>query len=173
MTNNHSSQSVGGAYSDLRKLYQGTGQVKEIHHIPAYSAYKNVTSLSRDQGSSIVMSKADHQETASYGNDKQARAYCNEQKKLVAAGKIDAAFEMDKTDLKSKFGSKYDPAIRQAESYLHQKVIPHLKSSPSSKTPDKLQHLKHDYPQGERLNVGIPQNSPISSQPTKNASPNR
>jgi hypothetical protein len=187
MTHNHSSQSVGGSYSDLRKLYKGTGQTKEIHHIPAHSAYKDITPMSRGGGSSIVMDKEDHQKTASYGKGKAARAYCNEQKKLIAAGKFDAAFEMDKADLRAKFGSKYDRAISQAESHLHQKVIPHLKSSPTSKIPDKLQDIKQNSSKSDRkpansidqklghLKVDLPQtqNPHSSSKPSRNPSPNR
>jgi hypothetical protein len=187
MTHNYSSKSVGGSYSDLNKLYPGRKEnQQEIHHIPAQSAYKDVTSLSPSSGSSIIMDRQDHRETASCGRDKASVAYCNEQKKLIAAGKIDAAFEMDKADLRGKFGSKYDPAIRQAESYLHQKVIPSLKSSPTARMPDKLQDIKQNTPKSDQIptssvdrNLGHPkanspqiQNSP-SSIPSSNLSPNR
>jgi hypothetical protein len=142
MTHNHSSNPVGGSWSYLDKLYPGRGEKgQEIHHMPAHSAYKGITSIRYGEGSCIVIDKEDHKQTKSFGAGKKAQAYCQEQKKLIAAGKIDAAFEMDKADLKAKFGSKYDPAISQAESYLHQKVIPNLKSSPTAQIPDKLQDI--------------------------------
>jgi hypothetical protein len=183
MTYNHSSKPVGGSYSDLNKLYPGRKEnEQEIHHIPAKSAYKDVTSINPGSGSSIVMDKLDHERTASWGGRKSSLAYCKQQKQLIAAGKIDAAFEMDKADLRGKFGSKYDPAIRQAESHLHQKVIPSLKSAPTAKIPDKLQNTPTNAQTPTNSvdhNLGHPkanspqtQNSP-SSKPSSNLSPNR
>jgi hypothetical protein len=168
MTYNHSSKPVGGSYSDLNKLCPGRKEnEQEIHHIPAKSAYKDVTSINPGSGSSIVMDKLDHERTASWGGRKSSLAYCKQQKQLIAAG---------------KFGSKYDPAIRQAESHLHQKVIPSLKSAPTAKIPDKLQNTPTNAQTPTNSvdhNLGHPkanspqtQNSP-SSKPSSNLSPNR
>jgi hypothetical protein len=141
MKANHSPQMQGGSYSDLKKAYQGAGQSTEIHHMPAYSAYKDVTSLSKDQGACIAMSKADHQKTASWGAGGKAQSYRDEQKQLIANGKIDMAFQMDKRDIQSKFGSQYDKGINQAESHLQQKVTP---SHTTAAKPQTLESLKKD-----------------------------
>ena len=74
MTHNYPTKTVGGSYSDLRKLYQGTGETTEVHHIPAYSAYKDVASINKEQGACIVMDKQDHQKTASWGRRYRAAA---------------------------------------------------------------------------------------------------
>lgn len=187
MTHNYPTKTVGGSYSDLRKLYQGTGETTEVHHIPAYSAYKDVASINKEQGACIVMDKQDHQKTASWGRSKQAQAYCHEQKNLIATGKIDAASKMDKADLKTKFGSKYRQGINQAESYLHQKVIPNLQTAPITKIPGKLDALKQSTPTNNQQfdrsleqklgsqKAGLSQrsNSPLPPNPSRGSSPTR
>lgn len=144
MTPNHLSQPLGGSYADLRKSYQGAGQSIEVHHMPAYSAYKDVASIDKDRGACIAMNKADHQKTASWGRGKNAQSYRDEQKQLITTGKIGAAFQMDKADLKSKFGSKYDRGVSQAESYLHREVMPKLQATSTHSTPQTLKDLKQN-----------------------------
>jgi hypothetical protein len=77
--------------------------------MPAHS----VTSLAREDGPAILMETADHAKTASFGNSRAARAYRHAQKDLVDQGRIRDAVEMDIKDIRSKFGNKYDSAIRQ------------------------------------------------------------
>jgi hypothetical protein len=102
---------TGGKYSDVKKY--SDGNTHEVHHIPADSA----TKLDRNDGPAIKMEKADHKKTASYGNSKEARAYRDEQKKLIDAGKSREAFEMDVNDVKNKCGNKYDSELAQAREY--------------------------------------------------------
>jgi hypothetical protein len=186
MTNNDSSMPLGGSYSDLKKHYAGTGETKQIHHMPAYGAYKNVTSMTLGEGSCIVMDKQDHRETSSCGRGADRDAYREEQKQLIAAGKIVEAFEMDKADLRAKFDNKYDLAVGQSESYFHQTVIPKLEAPPASNNPDKLHDLKQNSPKSDlssansveqklghlKANSPQTQDSP-SSKPNSGLSPNR
>jgi hypothetical protein len=173
MTDNTSSKPVGGSYSELRKLYAGTGQSTEIHHMPSYSSYKDITSISRGEGSSIAMDKKDHMKTASWGPG-EPEDYRKAQKKLIADGKIVEAFEMDKADLRANFGNKYDPAISQAESYLHQKVVPQLTASSRSNNPDKLRDLKLNTSQNNITHTSQTEQklSTIKSNPSQSQSSN-
>ena len=50
---------------------------------------------------------------ASYGNSKEAKAYCAKQEELLSQGKLKEAIQMDVDDIRSKFESKYDDAIKQ------------------------------------------------------------
>ncbi len=102
----------GGRYSDVKKYNDTEG--KEVHHMPAASA----SNLEFNEGSTVLMDKEDHKETASYGSSKEARAYQAKQKELIENGKFKEAFEMDVKDLQSKFGDKYDAAIAEARAYV-------------------------------------------------------
>lgn len=102
----------GGSY---RECKQESNMDKHAHHIPA----KEASYLSENDGPCIIMEREDHQQTASWGNSKEARQYRSEQKALIDQGKFREAFEMDKQDIQSKFGDKYDNAIAKAESYLN------------------------------------------------------
>lgn len=101
----------GGAYKDIpsREGY-------EKHHIPADS----VSDISRGDGPCVQMEKEDHRQTASFGNSKEAREYRAKQGKLIQDSKFDEALIMDIDDIRSKFGSKYDDAIAQAQDYADQ-----------------------------------------------------
>lgn len=102
----------GGRYSDVRRANDSEG--KEVHHMPADSA----SFLETKDGPTIIMDKEDHEKTASWGNSKEARAYCAKQKEYIEAGKFREAFDMDVKDIQNKFGDKYDSAIEQARAYL-------------------------------------------------------
>lgn len=98
-----------GAYKDLPSI-EGT----ERHHIPADSA----TDFKYRDGPCIRMDYADHRETASWGNSKEAQEHRKEQRELVNEGKIDEAVQMDVEDVQGKFGDKYDGAIAELEEYI-------------------------------------------------------
>lgn len=53
---------------------------------------------------------------------KGSKAYRAEQRKLIEAGKLQEAFDMDVADIKSKFPGKYDESINQAQKSL-KKII--------------------------------------------------
>jgi hypothetical protein len=98
----------GGAHGDVKGV-----PGNESHHMPAHSA----SNLPKDKGPAISMSKEDHRQTASWGSSKEAKAYRQEQKKLIEQGKFGEAQQMDIKDVQSKFGNKYDGAIQQMQDY--------------------------------------------------------
>ena len=102
----------GGSYKEVKQ--PGEGAIKEVHHTPADSASK----LERDDGPAIKMDIADHRQTASYGNSRDARAYQAKQKDLIDNGKFREALQMDIDDIHEKFGDKYDEAISQMFEYV-------------------------------------------------------
>ena len=102
----------GGSYKDVFK--EGEGDQYEVHHMPADS----VSPLERGDGPAIKMEKEDHQQTASYGNSKEAREYRAKQKELIENGKFDEAVQMDIDDIRSKFDDKHDEGISQMLEYL-------------------------------------------------------
>ena len=103
----------GGTYGELKGQWGGNLEngdpPQEIHHMPANS----VNGLETADGPAIVMEKGDHQETASWGNSREAREYRAKQAELVKQGKFEEAMQMDIDDIHDKFGSKYDDAIAQ------------------------------------------------------------
>ena len=104
----------GGRFGDVFK--EGEGETKEVHHIPADST----TELSRNDGPAIKMDKADHKQTASCGNSKEAQEYRQKQKELIEQGKFREAVQMDIDDIHEKFGDKYDDAISEMLEYVDQ-----------------------------------------------------
>ncbi len=102
----------GGSYGEL--LRPGEGDRFEIHHMPADSA----SHLERNDGPAIRMEKADHRETASCGNSREARDYRSIQKDLIEQGKFKEAMQMDIDDIREKFGNKYDVGIKQMLEYV-------------------------------------------------------
>ena len=102
----------GGRYADV--FNDGEGDKYEVHHMPADSA----SNLERNDGPAIKMEKADHRQTASCGNSKEAREYRETQKKLIEEGKFREALQMDIDDIHEKFGDKYDDAISEMLEYV-------------------------------------------------------
>ena len=102
---------LGGSYKDV--FVKGLGDKYEVHHMPA----DNVNGLKTEDGPAIRMEKADHRETASCGNSKEAREYRAKQGELIQNGDFKGAMQMDIDDIRSKFGDKYDDAIKQAVEY--------------------------------------------------------
>ncbi|MCL9782535.1 hypothetical protein M9194_13955 [Vibrio sp. S4M6] len=98
----------GGAYGKIKGIAGN-----EAHHMPADS----VSSYSSYSGPAVSMSAADHAKTASYGSTKTAKGYRAMQAKLIAEGKFLEAQQMDISDIRSKFGSKYDKGIQQMQAY--------------------------------------------------------
>lgn len=101
----------GGAYSEVRK---GADVSQEVHHMPADS----ISPLNRGDAPSVSMDKADHRETASCGNSKEAQEYRNTQKDLIEQGNFRGALQMDIKDLRDKFGDKYEAQIAECLQYV-------------------------------------------------------
>lgn len=106
----------GGSYKDVK--HQNTQPGKEINHMPADS----ISDISHDNGPAIKMDKTDHYQTASWGNSKDAVEHRQKQQALMKEGKIKEAIQMDIDDVKSKFGSKYDEAIKQMLAYVDEMI---------------------------------------------------
>lgn len=88
---------------------QVAGQI-ERHHMPANS----VGPLSTGRGSAILMEKADHMMTASWGSCRAAKAYGVRQKELIG-GDPNGAQQMDIDDVTTQFPGKYDEAIGEMQ----------------------------------------------------------
>lgn len=102
----------GGSYGDV--FQAGEGYESEVHHMPADS----ISYLERNDGPAIKMEKEDHRQTASYGSSREAREYRAVQKELIEQGKFREAVEMDISDIREKFGNKYDTAIAEMLDYV-------------------------------------------------------
>lgn len=105
------SKSKGGAFKDLENL-----ENTERHHMPSCEASK----LERSDGPAIIMDKADHMKTASWGRSKESQEYRNKQKELIDTGKFKEAQQMDINDIRAKFGNKYDNEISEMKKYSNQ-----------------------------------------------------
>ena len=81
----------------------------ESHHVPADS----VNGLHIDDGPAIQMDPWDHARTASNGKTRGSHIHRARQKKLIEQGRFGAAIQMDIDDIRSKFGIKYDQAIKE------------------------------------------------------------
>ena len=114
---------TGGAYGELKGEWGGNLEngdpPREIHHMPSNSA----NGLETSDGPAIVMEKGDHQETASWGNSREAREYREKQRELVKQGKFEEAMQMDIDDIHDKFGNKYDDAIAQMKEAAKEKGL--------------------------------------------------
>lgn len=107
-------EGMGGSYHEVKERVQEIGLTDiEVHHMPADS----ISPLERNDGPAIVMEKDDHRLTASCGNSREAQEYRSAQAAKIERGDFKGAMQMDIDDLRSKFGSKYDKQIEQAEAY--------------------------------------------------------
>ena len=77
----------------------------------------SVSPLPRNDGPATSMRQADHRETASWGNSREARAYRARQKELIEQGRFREAQSMDIDDVQRKFGDKYDEVMYQMRLY--------------------------------------------------------
>lgn len=107
----------GGRHGSIKKGGYSYTPRRESHHMPADSAYTKINGkpVSSDSKPSIQMDRNDHLQTASWGSSGAAVAYRRQQESLMKGGKAGyyAALMMDITDVRKKFGDKYDGAIAQ------------------------------------------------------------
>ncbi|MFJ6784754.1 RHS repeat-associated core domain-containing protein [Streptomyces yangpuensis] len=105
----------GGVYKNLKDPATGNNiPGTEINHIPPNS----INRLPRDRGPSIQMDTADHYQTASWGRSREAIEHRRQQQALINQGDYRGAMQMDIYDIQSKFGSKYDEAIKEMINFL-------------------------------------------------------
>jgi hypothetical protein len=105
----------GGKHSKMAP--GGKGRGTESHHMPANSA-------SPPPGGpkpSIQMDVLDHRATLSWGSWATSKAYRAMQKTLISQGKagLRKAMLMDIRNIRARFGTKYDSAIRQMLAYAN------------------------------------------------------
>ena len=114
----------GGTYRELFSKFKGNlkDNKLQIHHVPA-NASSSETVMSRLDGPSILMTEKDHALTASYGSSLSAQSYRAKQAKYIEEGNWKKAFEMDVNDIRSKFGEKYDEALKAAERAAREKKL--------------------------------------------------
>ncbi|MDI3272674.1 hemagglutinin repeat-containing protein [Pseudomonas sp. AL03] len=107
------SEILGGPHRDTTKP---KNDGFDSHHCPAKGCYDGAP-ISTKNGPAIKMTPADHARTASHGNSAKAVAYREKQEELLRQGKLMEAIDMDIRDIRSKFGDKYDGAIKQMLDY--------------------------------------------------------
>jgi filamentous hemagglutinin len=107
------SEILGGPHRDTTKP---KNDGFDSHHCPAKGCYDGAP-ISTKAGPAIKMTPADHARTASHGNSAKAVAYREKQEELLRQGKLMEAIDMDIRDIRSKFGDKYDGAIKQMLDY--------------------------------------------------------
>ena len=108
-----SEQFIGGKHNDTK---EPPNDKRDSHHCPAQGCYKDAPISSAD-GPAIQMEPADHKQTQSWGNSKEAQNYRDEQRRLLSEGKLEEAIQMDIDDIRSQFGDKYDGAIQEMLDY--------------------------------------------------------
>lgn len=73
--------------------------------------------MKKGKGPVITMVKSDHKLTASWGNKPSARDFAAKEKALIDKGSFLAAQDLGINDVRSRFGTKYNKAIRQMRNY--------------------------------------------------------
>lgn len=106
-------EKLGGAHKDTSKP---VNDGFDSHHCPAKNCYKDAP-ISSSDGPAIKMEPADHKKTASWGSSDDAIEYRAKQQELLNQGKLNEAMQKDIDDIRSKFGNKYDNAIKEMVEY--------------------------------------------------------
>jgi len=90
------------------------------HHVFSYASYKGVLDITKGEGPAILMSKEDHQKTASYagGTGSYQREFREKQSALLNDGMYRDAWSMDVASTSAAFGKKYDVSYVMAEKQL-------------------------------------------------------
>ena len=78
---------------------------------------KNVSPLSAYNGPAVRMIASEHRKTASYGSSNAAKEFRNKEKKKINKGEFLGAQALGISDLRNKFGSKYNAAINSMITY--------------------------------------------------------
>ncbi|MFB7666121.1 hypothetical protein ACFC1R_19565 [Kitasatospora sp. NPDC056138] len=99
----------GGLYKDLKDPATGNNVPgTEINHIPPNSVVHLDTN-----GPAIQMDRRDHKETASWGSWATSQQHRADQRNLIGRGRYHGAIQKDIDDIRSKFGAKYNRAVRE------------------------------------------------------------
>jgi RHS repeat-associated protein len=120
---------IGGRYGGLlpsNRMADGKKcpQAMEVNHIPAKSAYKDVSEpgfciankphkkQKVNNGPAIRVEQADHEKLYSTGYSPHSQAWQQYQRELIDQGRITEAMRMGIDDIKRRFPGKYDQHIK-------------------------------------------------------------
>lgn len=111
-------RALGGAHRSLDFI---TGK-QERHHMPSWDAIQesNTGIFSYGAAPALVMDKADHYTTSSWG--KLGKSYSLELAELIKAGKFKVAQRRDIKEVKNMFPGKYDKGISQMLDYTNANI---------------------------------------------------
>lgn len=108
---------LGGSYEYVK--YFADSKTHEVHHLIPAKLLEITGILSYMEGPCIRMEKKDHEETQSYKKKRMlSDDYFQKQLRYLKENNIRAAIEIEITDLRAKFGSKYDDAIKEVLKYV-------------------------------------------------------
>ncbi|MEO0683785.1 MAG: hypothetical protein AAFY76_01725 [Cyanobacteria bacterium J06649_11] len=109
---------LGGSHKEIKDTYPeiGPGHGYHSHHVYSWAAYSHILGITYGEGPAVRMVSQDHRKTASCGNN--VVGYREKQSSLLACGKYRSAWMMDVSDIRAKFGDKYDQHLVQAERHL-------------------------------------------------------
>jgi RHS repeat-associated protein len=104
----------GGQYKDLGDPATGRNvSGTEINHMPASQANSDVFGIPEGQGLAIQMDEADHVLTESWGSSHAGMLHRAHQMFLLRQGRLTEALDMDISNVRNLFGTKYDGAIEE------------------------------------------------------------
>ncbi|MFI7501164.1 LamG-like jellyroll fold domain-containing protein [Streptomyces sp. NPDC049687] len=101
----------GGQYKDLKGPNGRNIPGTEINHMPSSQANSAVFGIPEGQGLAIQMDEADHVLTESWGSSHLGMLHRAHQEFLLRQGRLTEALQMDVTNVRQLFGSKYDDAM--------------------------------------------------------------
>lgn len=108
---------IGGSYEFVQHFADSS--THEAHHLIPQKLLKITGILRVSEGPSIRMKKEDHELTRSYKRGYMLRDdFFRKQLEYLKDLNIRSAVEMEIAEIKAKFGSKYDDAIREVREYV-------------------------------------------------------
>ncbi|MEW6152852.1 MAG: hypothetical protein AB1673_02525 [Actinomycetota bacterium] len=123
-----------GPYSGgLQRYFPTVPAGCERHHVPAHMAYPSDWKfqgkpLVKTCRPIIVMKRADHYATGSWGSHTESDTYRSAQRAKLAQGDLLGAFNMDDADLRAKFpDGRYNAALDQAREHIETRFLRCLK----------------------------------------------
>lgn len=110
---------LGGSYEAVKHF--SDGKIHDVHHLIPVKLLNLTGILKEWEGPCIRMEKKDHATTESYGNKSMLKNdYILLQLEYLKAKDIHSAVELEIADIRAKFGSKYEDAIRDVMKYVSQ-----------------------------------------------------
>lgn len=108
---------IGGSYEFVKHF--ADSKTHEVHHLIPAKLLKLAKILDYMEGPCIRIEIEDHKSTRSYKKSNMLEdKYFVKQLKYLENNNIRAAVEMEISDLRNKFGSKYDDAFKEVMEYV-------------------------------------------------------